>query len=1000
MKILYQRTSSRFLLWIVSFISLFGSLSLSAQCPTTPAFTYTINCTVVTFTNTSIPPEGTVIDNFYWDFGDGITSTEENPVHDFADPLPSQIYSVKLKITDNTGCVDSITQQITIYQTPIAGFTSSFTSCRVVSFNNTTQNNTNYTYSWDFGDPSAPSSATNPTHTYSTVSSDTNYTVILTVTDPNGCSSTSSSIISIFPSIVADFTFSPDGGCSPAVVSFDASGSTAAQTYQWTFGDGGITGDLSYATISHTYTAATNVSCLPGETFNANLVVTNNNACITNHSEVVEVAPRPLPIISDQDIYTPFSNCDQSPSPSNPNFTLTVNNNTPSTVCVDHFDISWGDGNSTLGLTSSSFPASYTYTTLGVFTLTVTATGNNGCTNNASYQVINESNPSISFGNPGSSQGCAPFTINFLVADMADNSPGTTYEFTWADGTTDYMDQTWADTATTMPHTYAQSSCPTPSYTAQVIATNQCSSTTNTTSSIIIYKAAQPNINLADTQICIDEQICPTNGTILGYGPNCVQGATYLWNFGNGFTTTSFETCNSYDAPGSYNLALSSTDYCGTLTESLTLIVIGTHAEFTADTACFNSPTHFTDLSYSYSDTTYTPDTSFPIDTWLWDFGDGGTSTVQNPSHTYSTSGYFQVILTASNGQNCDSTTTAMVYVDDLQIDSVVVTNITCNNAHDGIIQVYSSLGVGNHTYTLYPGGVSNTNGLFTGLTNGNYSIQVVDEHGCMVSVSASVINPDAIGIGSVNHTDITCHNENDGTITITGTGGTGDYTFTINPGGGSNSDGIFQFLSANTYTITIEDINGCSIVSSQIIINNPDIITITSESYTDITCHNYNNGSVLVEAIGGTGTLTYTLYKDGISDQINVGNGSFTGLSAGTYYVSVTDQFDCPAAESIYFVITNPDGISIDSYSQTDITCYNGNDGTITVIASGGTLPLIYTLTPGNIVNYDGLFTGLSSGTYTISVTDDNSCPAATIINTDLKVNLWRSVQFINLAS
>ena len=169
MKILYQRTSSRFLLWIVSFISLFGSLSLSAQCPTTPAFTYTINCTVVTFTNTSIPPEGTVIDNFYWDFGDGITSTEENPVHDFADPLPSQIYSVKLKITDNTGCVDSITQQITIYQTPIAGFTSSFTSCRVVSFNNTTQNNTNYTYSWDFGDPSAPSSATNPTHTYSSI---------------------------------------------------------------------------------------------------------------------------------------------------------------------------------------------------------------------------------------------------------------------------------------------------------------------------------------------------------------------------------------------------------------------------------------------------------------------------------------------------------------------------------------------------------------------------------------------------------------------------------------------------------------------------------------------------------------------------------------------------------------------------------------------------------------------------------------------------------------
>ncbi|MFC2107443.1 PKD domain-containing protein, partial [Bacteroidota bacterium] len=871
------------------FISNFGY----AQCPVTAGFSYSINCTTVSFTNASDTIFPGVIDSCFWDFGDGGTSIETDPSHTYA---PDDTYEVILTVFDTSGCYDTHTKYITLQPLPIAAY-----------------------------------------------------------------------------------TFAPDSACPNTSVTFDASTTTGATSYQWNFGDGN-TGSSSVTT--HIYdTTYTNASCDLYSIYNVILTTTNTNGCTDTYTESVYVGTLPQPSVADNINVPPFSNCDFA-SASNPDFTLIVDNTTPNMACIDSINIEWGDGNYTYSLTSPTFQTTHTYSALGIYYLVVTAYSSNGCSNQSIYKVINEFyNPINTFGSGGGTQGCVPVFLSFpLGVDTLQqyNSPGTIYEYIWGDGISDSFTQAWANTATHIDHTYLNSSCPgATEYIVTAIVTNQCDLTVNTTSSIRISEASQAIIGTNDTNLCTYNSICFINNSILGVRPlpsGCYSSAAYLWTFGDGNTSTEFEPCHNYSTPGEYEIVLYSTDYCGTDSDTVTVLVIGTHAEFIADTACFGFPTQFTDLSYSYSDSTYTPDPNFPITNWSWDFGDGSPlSSDTNPSHTYANSGYFQVSLTVSNDYGCDSTYIDSVYVDDMQIDSVVVTPVECYNTNTGAIHVYSSLGIGLHTYTLNPGSISQIDdGYFDGLGPGIYTVTIEDEHGCQLDTTLTLQNPADISIVSVASTNITCHDYNDGTITVVGGGGTPPLSYTLQPDGVTNSTGYFDGLDAGVYSVEVTDTNLCAVaITPDITILNPDSIIIDSTQFVDNTCFDTINATISVYASGGTGSLYYTLWPAGTPIQTN--NGVFTSLAAGTYYVTVTDSIGCPADTSIDFTVTNPPPISIVSVLFTHVTCNDSTNGTITVNASGGTLPLEYTLTPGNIVNNSGHFTGLAADTYLVSVTDSN---------------------------
>ncbi|MDK2910086.1 MAG: hypothetical protein PWR20_1653 [Bacteroidales bacterium] len=330
--------------------------------------------------------------------------------------------------------------------------------------------------------------------------------------------------------------------------------------------------------------------------------------------------------------------------------------------------------------------------------------------------------------------------------------------------------------------------------------------------------------------------------------------------------------------------------------------------------------------------------------------------------------------LTVTDSLGCQATASTMLTEPPaISIVSITKQDISCHDANDGTITVSASGGTGDLNYTLNPGGNSNNTGIFNNLPAGTYSVDVTDVNGCSANTGPIIIiNPEAISIASSSINNITCYNANDGSISISATGGTGTLTYTLNPGGIVNNSGLFTGLSAGTYTITITDINSCSFTSPDYTIINPEEITITSLISEDPLCHNGSDGSITVQASGGTGTLTYTLNPSNISNQ----TGLFSGLVSGTYTVTIKDVNNCQITSGD-IILNNPNLLVVSSISKTDMTCHNIVDGTITVIASGGTGAYTYTLYPDVTINFTGYFTGLDEGDYVVRVNDANNCEA-----------------------
>ncbi|MDP2722990.1 MAG: PKD domain-containing protein, partial [Bacteroidales bacterium] len=993
MKQIYRFRNSKQIAWILTGILFFilSGTTLKAQCPVVADFSYSIgNCTEVTFTsNATVNPPG-LIDTYRWEFGDGGVSVVDNPVYDY---LVSGSYNVLFIVTDTSGCADTAIQQVVLSPAPVAAFTSSFTSCRALAVINPF-NDPTYTYFWDFGDGATSTAHTPPDHVYASVVTETTYNVSFTVTNALGCSSTDTQQVTIYPDISASYTFSPDGACSSDTVTFDASASTGVQTYSWFFSDGSATVNTANSEVSHVFAAYNDAICTAGETFNTFLIVSNTNNCQASTSQVVSTLRRPQPSLQDLDLIFPWSNCNNNPTPGNPDYTLSVNNTTNFMTCVDSMNIEWGDGVTTFGLNDLSFPVSHTYTSINQFSLRVIAF-TNGCSGDTTYLVSNQSVPASAGVVVGASTvDCAPHDYTFQLTNYAANSNGTTYTWDFGDGSPQVV---WVQpdpfTVDTIVHTYTTSACAitvpqTPDYTVTLVVSNLCASRTTTVDGIHIYTAPEIRIdfvNSVDT-VCINQPVCIRNLSDPGFGGlnTCDSTGSFLVNFGDGagfVASPLYDTVCSlpYTVPGSYKVVMegeNSANFCGAVRDSSYVLVVGTHAEFTADTACLGNATQFTDLSYCYSDADYTPDPGLVPSAWYWDFGDPAsgtnTSTVQNPTHTYSTSGRFAVTLIVTGPFGCDSTVVDTVYVDDIQIDSAFVTNVSCNNLNNGTIQVYSSLGVGIHTYVLTPGGISNTTGYYDNLSEGAYTVTVTDENNCSVfNDTLTIINPDAIAIFVDSYTDITCNGFNDGTIQVSATGGTGTLTFTLNPGGISNTTGLFENLTGGVYTVSVTDGNGCPPeITPDITIVDPPALDFTSVVGTNITCFNDNDGVITAIATGGTGTITYTLNPVSISNT----TGVFNNLSSGTYSVTITDVNNCTLTSPDVEII-NPTAISILSTQVVDVTCNGAGDGSITVTAVGGTGTLTYTLNPGAVVNTTGIFGSLNGGNYDVTISDDNGC-------------------------
>jgi large repetitive protein len=255
-----------------------------------------------------------------------------------------------------------------------------------------------------------------------------------------------------------------------------------------------------------------------------------------------------------------------------------------------------------------------------------------------------------------------------------------------------------------------------------------------------------------------------------------------------------------------------------------------------------------------------------------------------------------------------------------------------------------------------------------TGQTNaaiskpaGTYSVTVSDATGSSCSATATVtINQETPMDLSVTSTNVSCYGGNNGTAIVYASAGMPGYTYSWSPSGGVNSSATN--LIPNTYTVSVTDAIGCMQTATAVITQPLTAVSITSTS-TPVLCYGQSNGTATASGNGGTSPYAYYWWLDGSSDS------TITGLSAGTYTVTVADNTGCYVYDSVS--VTAPTEIALTG-STTATTCGYSN-GSATVIPTGGAGNYTYSWTPAG--GTSDTATNLLAGNYTVTVTDANGC-------------------------
>ena len=403
-----------------------------------------------------------------------------------------------------------------------------------------------------------------------------------------------------------------------------------------------------------------------------------------------------------------------------------------------------------------------------------------------------------------------------------------------------------------------------------------------------------------------------------------------------------------YLPAASYTLTVTDANGC----QAQELVVLTEPSELTATTLTTNV------LCYGASTGTAS---AMPVGgtypyTYLWAPAASDSALTGLPAGSYS--------LTVTDFNGCIAFATAAITqpLTDFLIDSVTTTNISCFDAGDGAAMIYTSGGTGSLEYSI-DGGLTWSASQYTGLIDGTYSPSVKDANGCIVTDTDVIITePDALVV-TVTSGNISCYQAEDGMINATVTGGTIPYVYDI--GTIPQETGLFEYLPAASYTLTVTDANGCQ-AQELVELTEPSELTLTTQT-TNVLCYGYSSGTASAMPAGGTYPYTYQWTAPATSDS------ALTGLAAGIYSLTVTDYNGCMAYANAE--ITQPlTDFLIDSVVVTNALCNGASDGAITVYSSGGAPPITYQISQ-TLNNTTGIFTGLIADTYTPEITDANGC-------------------------
>ncbi|MFT6923370.1 MAG: gliding motility-associated-like protein [Crocinitomicaceae bacterium] len=339
------------------------------------------------------------------------------------------------------------------------------------------------------------------------------------------------------------------------------------------------------------------------------------------------------------------------------------------------------------------------------------------------------------------------------------------------------------------------------------------------------------------------------------------------------------------------------------------------------------------------------------------------------------TAGNYELIVEDQNGCR-DTINQTIIEPAVLATNATITSNyngldISCNGLTDGSISSLTNGGTVNYSYSWNTTPVQTTPNL-TGVGAGSYTLTVTDDNGCVTQSSVTLTEPSLLTT-SGTATTLLCNADSDGAITVTSTGGTPAYQASVNGGAFNPPPFNYTGLTAGTYDIVVQDINGCS-DTLNLAVTEPTALVATATS-SSLLCNGDSNGSVDLTVNGGIPTYDVSVNGGAFAPY----TGTYGGLTAGNYELIVEDQNGC--RDTINQTIIEPAVLATNAtitsnYNGLDISCNGSTDGSISSLTNGGTVNYSYSWNTTPVQTTPNL-TGVGAGSYTLTVTDDNGCIA-----------------------
>lgn len=595
-----------------------GTISHNVDVNSRPVadFSFVSGCSpTVQFTDLSSVPIGNV-NAWNWSFGDFASSSLQDPSHNYSF---AGAFSVRLIAGSGLGCTDTMTQIVNVHAVPVANFSSPDVCEGTASaFQDLTTLSSGSIISWDWDfDDGNTDVIQNPTNVYANYGT---YSVSLTVETDSGCVDTYTRDVEVFENPVA--AFSGQDVCAGTPINFNNTSSITTgniAAWHWDFGDF----ELIPAIPNSTSTVVEPVFTFYTEgNFFVELVAISNHGCKDTVENPIEIFPVPQPFFTTTNVCFSYD-------------AVFTDQSIITSGAINNWDWDFGDN-----LSSTQQNPLHNYANTGYYTITLTVTSDNNCSESYTDRIRVYPNPVADFI---ATDVCVGTTTDFNNQSIISLGNIVSWEWDFDDPNTSLLEDP--------QNLYTASGI----YDVQLVVTSDSACTDTIVKQVNVNGYPVVDFRVSPIDGCVPLQINCVDLSTIEAGETI---ASYDWIFSDGGTSSIQDPVHIFGSDGTFSVTLTvtSADGCATTKDSIDIITV-----FPKPSAAFTygpQPTNIFDRNLIFTDL------SSGANEWEWDFGDFSGDNTQSPVHLYPDSGHYLVEQIVTNQFGCKDTVAHLIVID------------------------------------------------------------------------------------------------------------------------------------------------------------------------------------------------------------------------------------------------------------------------------------------------------------------------------------------------